>query len=486
MTNPSHSDTNAQPIPDEHSEHIYAHEEEKPEPAHIELALPAKPGLSAKQQAADAHSMLDNLLLAQLAASPKNTSHEPESEQQPPAKQLSSTTISQALDPEPTHTRPARLQAMIDTFERWKPYIFTALRWLLVILMVYALFWILRQAGGALIPFIIGLVLAYLMLPLVKLLDRSMPRWLAILIVYIIFTSVVGILVAYIAPILGDQIGQLITNIPSAAEIQEMGGDLLQYYRSTLPENIRIQLEAGLDSALNTFKANLTSYARSVGEFALNQVLQLANLLGFIVGLLIIPIWLFFILNDADEGHKSFNRMIHPRAREDFWNVWNIIDHVLSSYVRGQLILGLVVGIFVALGLLLLRAFNFNIPYIVLLSMIAAVTELIPIIGPVIGAVPAILLGFTISPAAGIAAILLYVIIQQLENNLLVPRIVGESVGIHPAVLTVALIVMGQAFGLIGVILSAPLTAIARDLFVYTYRRLEGQEPHTACVNLRV
>lgn len=479
MTNSSLSDPNAEKLSDIASNDRLAGQKEPSEQPDHALPSPAKSDAHEMQPPADAHTILGALLSGQ--PSTRQVMSQPTSSPEP----SQSTTI--PLEPRPSSEQipPPTLSRMQSIYERWQPYIFTALRWLLVVLAFYLIFWILRQAGSALTPFIIGLVLAYLMLPIVNRLNRSAPRWLAILLVYILFTIVIGIFIAYIGPILGDQTSQLISKIPTTDELQKMGGDLLQYYRSTLPENIRVQVEAGLDSALNTFKANLTSYARSVGEFALNQVLQIASTLAFIVGLLIIPIWLFFVLNDAEEGHQSFNRMVHPRAREDFWNVWGIIDHVLSNYVRGQLILGLAVGIAVAFGLLILRMLGFNIPYIVLLSIIAAVTELIPIIGPVIGAVPAILLGFTVSPAAGIAAILLYVIIQQLENNFLVPRIVGESVGIHPAILTVALIVMGQAFGLIGVILSAPLAAISRDLFVYTYRRLSGLQPQAARANLR-
>lgn len=464
-----------------------SHEKEGLEQTDQAQASPAKPDTSAMPYPADAQSMLNRLITSKLPASPNAEEQNSSISEQEGSVHPLPAAVTMPLEPDQPsiESHPASLTAMLDSYEGWKPYIFTALRWLLVILAFYIIFWILRQSISGLAPFIIGLVLAYLMLPVVNRLNKSMPRWLAILLVYILFTIIVGISVAYIVPIVGDQTKQLITNIPTTAELQTMGGELLQYYRTSLPENIRAQVEAGVDSALTTFKTNFASYISSVGSFVFNQVLQIANTLAFIVGLLIIPIWLFFVLNDAEDGHQSFNRMVHPRARADFWNVWGIIDHVLSSYVRGQLILGLAVGLAVAIGLFILRFTVADIPYIVLLSLIAAITELIPIIGPVIGAVPAVLLGFTVSPGAGVAAILLYVIIQQLENNILVPRIVGESVGIHPAILTIALIVMGQVFGLIGVILSAPLTAIARDLFVYTYRRLGGKSPELARANLR-
>src|SRR4029453_19548935 len=84
------------------------------------------------------------------------------------------------------------------------------------------------------------------------------------------------------------------------------------------------------------------------------------------------------------------------------------------------------------------------------------------------------------SVQAGVSLLILYIAVQQIENNFLVPRIIGESVGVHPAILTVVLIAMGQVYGLLGVILAAPLSAIARVLFVYLYRRIDGEPPEMA------
>jgi predicted PurR-regulated permease PerM len=197
----------------------------------------------------------------------------------------------------------------------------------------------------------------------------------------------------------------------------------------------------------------------------------------FLIGFLIIPIWLFYVLNDRDQAGALVDRLLPARARPDFWNVWGIVDKVFSNYIRGQLLLGLAVGTMVGVALLLLRLLGFDVRYILLLAIIAGITELIPIIGPIIGAIPGVLLGFFGAEnglQTGLAVLAVYIVVQQLENNFLVPRIIGESVGVHPALLTVILIAMGQVFGLLGVILAAPITAIARDLFVYVNRRLDG------------
>ena len=118
--------------------------------------------------------------------------------------------------------------------------------------------------------------------------------------------------------------------------------------------------------------------------------------------------------------------------------------------------------------------------YAVLLSVIAGLFELVPIIGPIISAVPAVLLAATAGPAAVIAALVLYFLVQQVENNFLVPKIQGDAVQLHPAVVVFAIIVGGSLAGLLGAILALPVTAAFRDVTRYLFRRLEPRSARGA------
>jgi predicted PurR-regulated permease PerM len=356
-------------------------------------------------------------------------------------------------------------------------------QWLLALLALYAVGWLLWSAAPALTPFVIGLVLAYLLMPIVDRLAEGMPRWLAILLVYIGGIGLLAVSIAFIIPPAIDQVQQLFASIPDADRLLKMWNDLVQEYRALVPDSVQQPIEQGIRSALQTAQTNLAGYLQGVGAFVFNQVLNVLNTLTFLIGFLIIPIWLFYVLHDRAQAAALVDRLLPPRARPDFWNIWGIADDVFSDYIRGQLLLGLAVGTMVGLGLLGLRLLGIKVPYILLLAIIAGITELIPIIGPIIGAIPGVLIGFFGGEGgvqAGVAVLILYIAVQQIENNFLVPRIIGESVGVHPAILTVILIAMGQVFGLLGIVLAAPLTAIARDLFVYVYRRLDGLSPATA------
>jgi len=348
-------------------------------------------------------------------------------------------------------------------------------RWSLVALSLYGIGAMLWMTRPVLIPFGIGLVLAYLMAPGVNFFDRWLPRWLAILVVYAL--GLVGIAATFglIIPPLVEQVERLIRSFPTFDEIQTFVNMVIKEYRDQVPPSLQQPIEQGLANTIQSLQNNLDTYLQRGGAFLFSQILQLLNTVTFILGFISLPIWLFYILHDQHQGRDFFNRLVHPRARADFWNVWDIFNYVLGSYIRGQIILCVAVGLAVGIGLVALQMLGFPIgDYILVLALIAGVTEFIPVLGPTIGAIPGVVLGFAVSPGAGLAVLAVYVAVQQLENSLLVPRIIGDSVGVHPALLTVVMIIMGTLFGLLGIILAAPTIATARDLFVYTYLRLQG------------
>jgi predicted PurR-regulated permease PerM len=326
----------------------------------------------------------------------------------------------------------------------------------------------------SLIPFIVGLALAYVALPLVNRLGRSMPRWAAILCVYgLTFLSLAAI-VAYIVPPLSAEVRDLVTTIPNLDVLQGQADGYLDRLRNALPESLRQPLDVGISRGISTLQTNLTSYLSRIGTIVLNTVLQVLDTLIFLFGFLVVPFWLFYILSDADAGLKAVDRLIPTAIRDDFWALARIIDNVFSKYIRGQLILGVIVGTLVGIGLFVLNLLGFEVNYIILLALFAGITELIPVIGPIIGAIPAIALGLFDGIGTAVAVTILYLLIQQVENQVLVPRITGESVGISPALMFVLLAVGAQAYGLLGAILAAPVAAALRDVVVYLNQRLSN------------
>ncbi len=346
---------------------------------------------------------------------------------------------------------------------------------------------VLWLAADALTPFIISLVIAYLMLPAVNRLSRRLPRWAAILLVYVVTFGTLGVALSYVIPPAVTQISEFVEDIPTW---YEDGRDdverLLTRFRREAPPEVQARVQEQIGRIQQAVQENATAYSQRVAEFLFNSVVRIFQTLTFLIGFLVIPFFLFYVLLDSQRLPRTIDSLLHPRIRADFWNVVRIVDSVMGKYIRGQLTLGLIIGVMSFAGLLGLNAAGFNVRFTVLLALIAGVGELIPVVGPILSAIPAIIVGFTDSGRTAFAVAILYLVIQQIENQVLVPRIVGNTLKLHAALLMALLVIASQIGGLPLVILVAPLAAIARDVFRYAHQRLHDPPVEPAIAIRRV
>ena len=344
----------------------------------------------------------------------------------------------------------------------------TGLTAIVVVLILYLF-------RGAFIPFIFGGILAYMFHPVVKAVEGLMPwrrrrpglsRTIAILIICGNFLGVVaGVLAIVIPPALGE--GR--DFIASAPEFYSRARATVerwnQEYATRVPEDVR-----------NTFEDALTNFGNAVMrqvEAALKGTIgTLSSAFGFFIGLAIIPVFLYYLLKDREALAEGVSATFPAAIRPHALSILDIVNRVLGAYVRAQLLLGLVVGTMVFLGLFFLR-----IKFSVLLAIIAGFTEFIPIIGPLLGAIPGILVTLATSPEKTIWVVLVYVGVQQLENSLLVPRIQGQSLNIHPIVVMVVIVVGSQIAGLWGIIVGPPLAATAIAVVKYFRQEWDREMP---------
>jgi predicted PurR-regulated permease PerM len=195
---------------------------------------------------------------------------------------------------------------------------------------------------------------------------------------------------------------------------------------------------------------------------------------------LIIPIWAFYILRDRVHLTEQLASSLPASWRDEVWSVLSIVERVFGRWIRGQILLMLIVGAATFAGLLVLgwTVDARFIQFAVLLAVIAGLFELLPIIGPIISMIPTLLVGLTTRDplAATIGVLVLYTAVQQLENAVLVPKIQGDAVQLHPSLVIFALIVGGAIAGLLGAILAIPITAAARDVYRYLFHRLSEDE----------
>ena len=337
-------------------------------------------------------------------------------------------------------------------------------RALLSIAGVLILLGVLYLGRSALGPFVIGLVLAYLLdLPVERMARVGMPRWVSVLVVYAIFVFlVVQALLITLRP-LGQEVAAFIREFPSfTAQVADM------YAHLDLPPALR-----------NAVDGWLASLGQGVGGLNPRDLLPvvggIAGIVGSIVGYIIIPVWVFYLIKDRPALAAAAHRSMPVAWRADARAVSYLVFRVFGQWLRGQVFLGLTVGVATFAGLLLLSSTVDPVfgRFAILLSVIAGVLELLPIIGPIIAAIPAVLLALTAGIDAAVAAVVMYTVIQQIENNVLVPKIQGDAVELHPSAVMLALVMGGAIAGLLGAILALPITAAARDVFRYLFHRVD-------------
>jgi len=218
--------------------------------------------------------------------------------------------------------------------------------------------------------------------------------------------------------------------------------------RLNLPESVRDAIEASLG---DLEKALINSLAR-IPEITIDAARGILNLV-------LILILTFYLLKDFALVKESLQIMVPRKSRSRTRKILHEIDCSLGKYIRGQLLVSLIVGIATYLSLLFLR-----VDFALILAIIAGATNIIPYFGPFIGAVPAVIVALLKSPSLAIKTAITFTIIQQVEGHLIAPQVLGKSMGLHPLVVIMALIIGGQFFGILGLVAAVPVVAVTRIL----------------------
>ena len=338
------------------------------------------------------------------------------------------------------------------------------LAWLAGAIIVAGL--VLYSLRSAMFPFIIGGVIAYMLHPFVKFIELKSPwfsgheKFLRLVSVVIVYSLSVSILIGLIAVILPTSISQGREFISSIPEITQTARNVIENinrsYSESIPEEVRMQVDTFLKGVNNTLVESMNNF----GERSINFV---TGTLSLVIGLAIVPIFVFYILKDSNLLVSGISSFVPPETRKHTINTLRIINHTFSSYIKAQLFLGLIVGFSVWLGLTIM-----GVKLSLWLGFIAGICELIPIIGPWLGAIPGILVVLASdNPEKVIWAGLLYLAIQLIENSLLVNKIHGRALNLHPLAIMIVLVIGSQTAGLWGVVFGPPLLGAAVEVYRY-------------------
>lgn len=329
--------------------------------------------------------------------------------------------------------------------------------WFKVSLLLFGLY-IIIKVTPIYFPIIIATILAFILNPLVNYISTQyfwptkmvFSRSIAVLITFMVTTLLLLIMGTFVLLPFIHEFDKFIIDLPQLiSKIQEITVNVQQ--RASLlelPTNINTIIEQTISSAAS-FSADLAK-----------RILQAA--FGFasgIVELVVVPVLTYYFLKDWRILKEKVIAMFTVESRITVRTIIEEMATVISGYIRGQVLISIVIGVLVFSGMFFLR-----VDYPLVLGLLAACTETIPIVGPIIGSVPAIMLAYLHSPELAFKVLLFFIIVHQVENQIVVPNIMGHTIDLHPVIIIISLLIGGQLLGIIGMLLAVPAAALLRVL----------------------
>lgn len=344
------------------------------------------------------------------------------------------------------------------------------MRLLLALSGIAAPIWLAWATWPAVLPFLIGAAVAYAVLPLVDALDRIMPRIVASLLATGAVMLLIITIPALILRVIAIELYGTFQSIPTADEIRAYIDDLNRSIDSW-PEPVQVFVRTRLLETFLSIRTRFIDYISSVDGLAVDVLLGAVSAVGVLLGLLVLPVWILLAVRDQHSARGAINRRLPDWMEADFWAIVRILDRTFGAYIRGLSVIAIAVGLSTYSGLWVLdRSGVEGIRYPVALALLVAIMELIPTIGPIISLLAVFLITLRESPESALAAVLVVLGARLLVRRLIAARIERRVIDVHPAILIVALVALSQ-FGLVWALFAAPLVAILRDVFRYTYGR---------------
>lgn len=312
-------------------------------------------------------------------------------------------------------------------------------------------------------PFFIGIIIAWLLDPIVTWLQKNgFKRAIATVMVFLSFISLVVLFFVLLIPSFADQINEFIGSAPSILNnIKNFGENLFDKLNNIYNydfTNIKEQLYGGLSNVVSGLTVTLPNKVISIASSIVSGGLNI------IFGLFIA----FYMLFDFNNVRKHLFNLLPKSIHADAITLTDRLNKTLKSYVQGTLLIMLLLFIFQSITLAIA---GLSSP--MLFGMFCAVTNVIPYIGPYIGGIPAVIVGFTISPATGIFTLLAVVIAQFLESYFLNPIVMSKTMKLHPVTIMIGLLIFGHFFGILGMVLATPIISCIKIIFNFFNEKYE-------------
>jgi predicted PurR-regulated permease PerM len=322
-------------------------------------------------------------------------------------------------------------------------------------LVIWAASYIVRS----LLVIVVAALLAFALAPAVKFLQRFMPRLLAVIIVYLVVLSGISLLFYAIVSTSISQVAGLAANIQKLLTDPKQLAAITRYFQ-----------RFGITSQqLSNLGQLVEQQATGIVGGALPLLTGIAD---FILSVIIVAVLSIYLLLDGERAIGWLRRNAPVMQRERIHFFLDTLERVVGGYIRGQLIMSSVVGLLVGVGMTILQ-----VPYGVLLGVVAFILEFVPIIGTIISGALCVLIAFSHGWVIALIVLAYFVVVHVLEGDILAPRIVGRAVGVHPAVSLFALLAGAELFGIWGAILGSPLAGIIQTVLITAWQDWRENHP---------
>ncbi|WP_179215961.1 AI-2E family transporter [Paenibacillus sp. MY03] len=303
-------------------------------------------------------------------------------------------------------------------------------------------------------PFAASVIMYYMLRPIVGMLERrKVPRGFAVLLVYLASGLLLTIIVLTAGPFLQSQFLTFVEQVPEMVKFVSNGMESLKESQETLSPEIR----DALPNVSQDLGAEWNRYASSIANSLVRAFGWMSNAL---VMLSLVPFILFYALKDGDQFSARLLELAPTNRRARVAAMLQELDETIASFIRGKAVVCLIVGILLLAGYAII-----GLEYALVLAVIGMLANLIPFFGPFIGAAPAVLVALFQDPVKALYVVLITVLVQQIENNLISPQVMGRTLDIHPVTVIALILAAGSVTGLVGILFVVPVYAAAKVIF---------------------
>ncbi|MGW8958348.1 AI-2E family transporter [Paenibacillus sp. NPDC055715] len=310
------------------------------------------------------------------------------------------------------------------------------------------------------LPVILSGVLYYLFNPLVDVLERNkVKRLYSIIVLYLLIIGIITVVITSVVPVIRDQIQGLIQNVPAYIEqVQRqfeklIGSDFVNQFQNTVqinPSELASKASEKISAFINNAWAGVGSFLGVVTE----TVLAIAT----------VPFVLFYLLKDGRKLPQTILKMFPLVLRKETDRIMTEMNHQVSSYIRGQIIVSFCIG-----GLLYIGYLIIGLDYSLTLAVIASFTSVVPYLGPVIAITPALIVALVTSPVMLLKMVIVWTVVQLIEGKFISPQIMGKSLRVHPITIIFVILTAGNLFGVVGIILAVPGYAVLKVIVTHLF-----------------